>query len=451
MIRGMGLLPMRTAVIAAIPMMLACDDEVRGGPGGLFPAQGSAGSASASGVGSAGGEGGGGDAGGAGGGSGGEGWSGPACAAPDRRCEVEVRYPFDGELSVELRGNFTPEGWASGVPMQKTDAGWSATIKVPWDVDVQYKFVINGSSWKEDPNNPSKINDGYGGWNSILESASCVAHACAPAPLVRFAVLGDFGTAAYGGGYVLSEAAVAVLIASWSPDFIVTLGDNNYPNGVYATIDMNIGQFYHSFIHPYKGGYGKGASENRFFPCLGNHDWNTGSVEAYTDYFELPGNERYWDIARGPVRIFCVDSEPQEPDGTTPGSVQGQWLKQALGAATEPFKIVIMHRPPYSSGPHASTPWMQWPFGEWGATAVMAGHDHIYERLLVGGVPYFVNGLGGAQPYGFNAALVAGSVTRFAGGFGAMLVEVPAGGGAMITKAITTSGTLLDHYAISAP
>ena len=34
----------------------------------------------------------------------------------------------------------------------------------------------------------------------------------------------------------------------------------------------------------------------RFFPSLGNHDWGTGNVNAYFDYFELPGNERYYDF-----------------------------------------------------------------------------------------------------------------------------------------------------------
>ena len=37
----------------------------------------------------------------------------------------------------------------------------------------------------------------------------------------------------------------------------------------------------------------------------------------------------------------------------------------------------------------------QWPYGEWGADAVLAGHDHTYERLFINGVTYFVNGMGG--------------------------------------------------------
>ncbi|GAG79850.1 unnamed protein product, partial [marine sediment metagenome] len=74
-------------------------------------------------------------------------------------------------------------------------------------------------------------------------------------------------------------AQVAALVDSWEVDFIVTAGDNNYEDGEVETIDANIGQYYHAFIHPYKGNYGPGAEENRFFPALGNHDWNTGTVQ----------------------------------------------------------------------------------------------------------------------------------------------------------------------------
>lgn len=35
---------------------------------------------------------------------------------------------------------------------------------------------------------------------------------------------------------------------------------------------------------------------------------------------------------------------------------------------------------------------MQWPFGAWGATLVMNGHEHGYERLQHGGLDYVING-----------------------------------------------------------
>jgi hypothetical protein len=68
---------------------------------------------------------------------------------------------------------------------------------------------------------------------------------------------------------------------------------------------------------------------------------------------------------------------------------------------------------------------MQWPFEAWGADAVIGGHDHTYERLQVGGIPYFVNGAGGQSLYPFGTPLPE-SIVRYNKDFGAMLVEADA-------------------------
>src|SRR5438445_1285003 len=153
---------------------------------------------------------------------------------------------------------------------------------------------------------------------------------------VRFAVIGDYGT----GG--LAELNVANLVQSWTPDFIITVGDNNYVCGGADTIDANIGQFYHFYINPYTGNYGTGASVNKFFPALGNHDWGEpncsgipagGRIDPYVNYFTLPGNERYYDFTWGGlVHLFALDSDPREPSGTSSTSVQAAWLQSKLAS-----------------------------------------------------------------------------------------------------------------------
>jgi hypothetical protein len=159
---------------------------------------------------------------------------------------------------------------------------------------------------------------------------------------ITFAVIGDFGKDG------ANEASVANLVKSWNPDFIVTTGDNNYETGSAATMDANIGKYYHEYIGGYTGSYGDGASENRFFPALGNHDWgnysSSGSVpnpagvsylSAYAAYFnQLPGNRRYYNFVRGAVEFFVLDSDKNEPDGTSPSSAQGVLLQAALAAST---------------------------------------------------------------------------------------------------------------------
>lgn len=254
---------------------------------------------------------------------------------------------------------------------------------------------------------------------------------------IRFAVIGDYGLEGE------MEAEVAALVLSWDPDFIITTGDNNYPDGAAETIDQNIGQYYSDFISPYIGAYGQGAPFNRFFPSLGNHDWDSEGAQPYLDYFTLPGNERYYDFVWGSVHFFAIDSDLREPDGVTSDSDQAAWLQTALAASKAPWKIVYMHHLPFSSAIHGSTDRMQWPYEAWGATAVLAGHDHTYERIERDGFPYFVNGLGGNGIYSFWEP-VEGSQARYNGDHGAMLVD--ASSEAITFQFISRTGEVIDIY-----
>ncbi len=270
---------------------------------------------------------------------------------------------------------------------------------------------------------------------------------------IRFAAVGDFGDTPPNSG------RVATLIQNWAPDFVITVGDNNYTNPTpvppnhYPAWDGAVGQYYHQFIkYPAGSGSawaGSGSATNKFFPALGNHDWDAG-ITGWNSYFELPGNERYYDYVRGPVHCFVIDSDPRETDGITSGSVQGQWLQTQLAASASPWKIVYFHHPPYSSGStHGNTPSLQWPFQTWGATAVIAGHDHTYERILKSGFPYFVCGLGGRSLYAFNPAPEAGSVVRYNANYGAMLIEANADTITFKSYSIAGGSTLIDTYAIA--
>jgi hypothetical protein len=236
----------------------------------------------------------------------------------------------------------------------------------------------------------------------------------------HFAAIGDFGYAV-AGSY---EAPVAMLVHNLLPDFIITLGDNNYVDGSAEWIDRNIGQYYGRYISPYLGQFGPGATENRFFPSLGNHDWLTPGAQPYLDYFTLPGNERYYDVVRGDVHLFAIDSDISEPDGVTVGSVQARWLRDALAASTARWRVVYMHHPPYSSGSHGSTVALQWPFREWGANLVLAGHDHIYERLSVDGLTYVICGLSGyPEKYAVADPPLAGSISSYVANHGALIID----------------------------
>jgi tartrate-resistant acid phosphatase type 5 len=267
-----------------------------------------------------------------------------------------------------------------------------------------------------------------------------------PMPKARFAVIGDFGV------NTVDEMAVAKLVRGWHPDYIVTVGDNNYPNGETDTIDLNIGQHFASFIGNYQGKYGPGGgATNRFWPALGNHDWyaQTGA-QPYIDYFpSLPGNRRYYDVVLGDVHFFAVDSDEHEPDGIDATSPQAMWLKAALAASKECFNVVYFHHPAYSSGEATFTqPRMRWPFAEWGADIVLTGHQHLYERLYVAGMIYIVDGLGGAlNRFNFNPAPEVGSLVRYNSDFGALQVEV-FDGGTMTFTFHDTHDAVIDRFDI---
>ncbi|HEY0135264.1 MAG TPA: metallophosphoesterase, partial [Nannocystis sp.] len=264
-----------------------------------------------------------------------------------------------------------------------------------------------------------------------------------PPPLhtLHFAVIGDYGLDGTATGQVAGR------VASWNPEIVLTTGDNNYYSGLAKTIDANIGKYYRGFIAPYVGTYGPGAAENRFFPCPGNHDWNSGTLEPYLDYFTLPGNERYYAVRRGPVEFFMLDSDYHEPDGLTPTQVQGQWLEAALAESTASFQVVVMHHAPYSSGYHGGTKAMRWPYAAWGADLVLAGHDHNYERFVVDGLDYVVTGTGGAALRKFVTE-EPGSQRGHANGFGALRGE--ANEERMTLDFIGVNGGRIDRLTIAA-
>jgi tartrate-resistant acid phosphatase type 5 len=151
---------------------------------------------------------------------------------------------------------------------------------------------------------------------------------------------------------------------------------------------------------------------------------------------------------RGPVHFFALDSDENEPDGVGSRSIQAAWLKQGLATTTSTWNIVYFHHAPYSSGMHGPTTWMQWPFAAWGAQAVLTGHDHTYERLLVDGIPYFVVGVGGGGIYNF-VNILPESRFRYNAGHGAMLVT--ASKADVLFEFYSRTGKLIDQDKIQKP
>jgi glycosidase len=108
----------------------------------------------------------------------------PMCDDSLKRCPHEFTYPSMGsEKSVTLIGDFSPTGWTTGVPMSLSGSSWTATIPVPWNGQVTYKFHIVPTSGADqylpDPNNPNQVSDGFGGKNSVMMTSTCAVWTCA--------------------------------------------------------------------------------------------------------------------------------------------------------------------------------------------------------------------------------------------------------------------------------
>lgn len=255
----------------------------------------------------------------------------------------------------------------------------------------------------------------------------------------QFVAFGDFGVD------TVDELNVARLVKRIAPDFIVALGDNNYLKS--TEYDRAIGKYYADFIGQYQGTYGAGSATNRFWPALGNHDWDAMPIDAHYAYFPaLPGNKRYYDLRVGRVHIFFIDSDPREPDGVTADSVQAKWLQSALAASDACHKLVAFHHPPYASSGFAGA-WMRWPFKAWGADAVLAGHQHSWERMRVDDIPYLVSGLGGALNRFEIVDKTPYTEHYYHGDFGVLKITVDAKG--ILYEFISQRGDLIDSLSVA--
>ena len=74
----------------------------------------------------------------------------------------------DRAQSVSVAGDFN--GWSHvATPLKRNDSGlWLTDIDAPRAGRFEYKFIIDGQRWIEDPSNGLKAPDNYGGLNSVL-------------------------------------------------------------------------------------------------------------------------------------------------------------------------------------------------------------------------------------------------------------------------------------------
>jgi predicted phosphodiesterase len=222
-------------------------------------------------------------------------------------------------------------------------------------------------------------------------------------PTYKIGLLGDYGSVE---SPTTQSFRVAQSITEYNPDIIITLGDNTYETNPTSAYDNTVGRLYHQFINPYVGVSGSGAIINRFFPVIGNHDYSAGSsYDAYQTFF--PTISRFYTFKKGNIQFFMLNSDVNEPSGSSSTSAQSDWLKSELSSSfTDPeviWRIACCHHDYISSGiPAHLAPWMDWSWKNLGVDLLINGHDHFYERLE-DDIPIIIQGAGGAPLYNFTS------------------------------------------------
>ena len=194
-------------------------------------------------------------------------------------------------------------------------------------------------------------------------------------PALRIAVAGDIGDS--GDRLDATAAAMARLDPDDPFDELLLLGDNVYPGGDPDKLDETV------FL-PFAEVLDQGAE---LLAILGNHDAAHGDEQM--EALGMPG--RWWAVERDDTLIVGLDSnQVDDPE-------QRDYLERTLRDSDATWKIVAVHRPPYSAGYQGSSMAVRDTFGplfeRFGVQLVLSGHDHDYQRSVeIDGVTYLVTG-----------------------------------------------------------
>jgi len=215
--------------------------------------------------------------------------------------------------------------------------------------------------------------------------------------------------------------ATAALLAN-IPGTIFAAGDTGCPDG---TVE--------NFTQCYDPTWGRFKDRTR--PAPGNHEYHTKGALPYFQYFGAAAGEpgkAYYSYELGGWHIISLDSDCSDIGGCGAGSREEQWLRQDLASHPSKCTVAYWHHPLFSSGQHGNSFEMR---AFWqdlyhaGATIVINGHDHDYERFApqdpdghldrAKGIREFVAGTGGRHRRHFGA-IIPNSEVHDADSFGVL-------------------------------
>jgi hypothetical protein len=269
---------------------------------------------------------------------------------------------------------------------------------------------------------PGPLDQGVAGVQLALQPGS-----------TRIAVIGDFGDEDSA-----TARRIAAQVKARQPSAVATVGDNVYPIG--SERDWQRG-----FDPPEL--YGDLVKQVPFYPSLGNHDYYAGDLRPYFRRFPHLDGKPYYAWRSGDVQFVVLDTE-QRLDGA---SAQHAWLGAQLAASDAPYRVVYLHRPPWSSAGVEPVPAWRGDLStllvRHGVQLVIAGHEHSYERTQpIDGVTFLVAGGGGGAIYPFRAPQPGWSAMRSTRSH---FLELEQQDGRLVARAIDDAGVVFDTVAVA--
>lgn len=202
---------------------------------------------------------------------------------------------------------------------------------------------------------------------------------------LHFLVLGDWGT----GGSLQKKVAQGMrnamakpTVRGW-PKFVLSTGDNIYPNGVVSDVDQ---QWTTKYEKIYEG------LDLPWWSILGNHDHrsNPDAQIAYSKrnpQWNMPGRTWTTEFSIDPVTkvsLSALDTTPllQKKDGWKD---QLEWLERALSESKAQRHIVAGHHPMRSYGHYGDTDFLvknvKPILDRFNVALYCCGHDHDLQAI----------------------------------------------------------------------
>ena len=229
------------------------------------------------------------------------------------------------------------------------------------------------------------------GSDVVVSTGPCAVRTLPAGGKFTFVILGDSRT------FPKDWAKVAQAVAKTRPALAVFVGDM-------VTAGRIDSQWDEQFFSPGKNFF----ATIPFFGIIGNHEQN---CPLFTRIFPTPGDKN-WSQKVGSVLFVGIDGAMN----WAPDSKLAKWLDGVLAKSDAKFVFLASHYPAWTSGHHGRLNKDGRPrekslrqaqdvimplLKKYNATAMFAGHDHIYERSEpADGVTMVVTGGAGAPLYG---------------------------------------------------